>query len=253
MDFAALQSRARRRGRSAEEAAVADPAYLITFDVPESDGTNLMSLPYRDRRARLESLFATGVLNAPFTLCPATADRATAQDWLNPAWGNAGIEGVVLKGLNQPYLPRKRAWIKVRARVTAEALIGGVTGSPTGPLSLLLGRYDASDDLRLVARTTSLAASVRRELAEHLTPATPDHPWAGRRFSAAWGTRGELTYRPVKPELVAEFIADTALDAGRYRHPVRFMRIRTEMHPMQVPRFEKLGEKLGQEIRPYSG
>ncbi|GHH22821.1 hypothetical protein [Streptomyces rubradiris] len=109
LDFAALQRRARRRGRSAGQAAVADPAYLIAFDVLESDGTNLMPLPYRDRRARLESLFATGALDSPFTLCPATTDCAMAQDWLDPAWGSAGIEGVVLKGLDQPYLPRKRA------------------------------------------------------------------------------------------------------------------------------------------------
>jgi ATP-dependent DNA ligase len=253
LDFAALQRRARRRGRSAEQAAAADPAYLIAFDVLESDGTNLMPLPYRDRRARLESLFMTGGLDAPFTLCPATTDRATAQDWLDPAWGSAGIEGVVLKGLSQPYLPGKRAWIKVRPQVTAEAVIGGVTGSLTAPLTLLLGRYDASDDLRLVARTTPLATSVRRELAECLTPATPDHLWAGRRFSVGWGTRGELTYHPVTPELVAEFIADTAVDAGRYRHPVRFARLRAEMHPMQVPRFEKLDEDPSQDDRPYSG
>ncbi|GAA2734700.1 hypothetical protein GCM10010360_26680 [Streptomyces nogalater] len=92
MDFAALQRRARHRGRNAEQAAVADPAYLITFDVLESDGTNLMPLPCRDRRAQLGFLFATGVLDTPFTLCPVTADRATAQDWLAPAWGSAGIE-----------------------------------------------------------------------------------------------------------------------------------------------------------------
>ncbi|MGW1605625.1 hypothetical protein [Streptomyces eurythermus] len=101
----------------------------------------------------------------------------------------------------------------------------------------MLGRYDACDDLRLVARTTPLAASVRRKLAECLTPATPDHPWAGRRFSAGWGTRGELMYYPVTPELVAEFVADTAVDAGRYRHPVRFIRIREDFTAADVPGF----------------
>ncbi|GHH28277.1 hypothetical protein Srubr_38970 [Streptomyces rubradiris] len=64
------------------------------------------------------------------------------------------------KGLDQPYLPRKRAWIKVRARVTTEALTGGVTGSLTAPLTLLLARYDALDGLRPVPRTTPLAAGV---------------------------------------------------------------------------------------------
>ncbi|MGZ0201754.1 hypothetical protein ACNFR7_16400 [Streptomyces sp. RM1] len=53
LDFTALQHRARRRGRSADLAAAEHPAYLIAFDILESDGTNLMPLPYRDRRARL--------------------------------------------------------------------------------------------------------------------------------------------------------------------------------------------------------
>jgi ATP-dependent DNA ligase len=33
-------------------------------------------------------------------------------DWLDPAWGAAGIEGVVLKGSEQRYLPGKRAWTR---------------------------------------------------------------------------------------------------------------------------------------------
>ncbi|MFD7935362.1 hypothetical protein ACFV4T_12670 [Streptomyces sp. NPDC059755] len=43
------------------------------------------------------------MLTAPFTLCPATTDRATALDWLDPAWSAAGIEGVVVKGAEQTY------------------------------------------------------------------------------------------------------------------------------------------------------
>jgi ATP-dependent DNA ligase len=74
-----------------------------------------MPVPCRDRRARLGSLFATGVLDAPFTLCPATTDRATAQDWLDPARGSARIEGVVIKGLGQPYSPGKGPWIRARS------------------------------------------------------------------------------------------------------------------------------------------
>lgn len=54
-----------------------------------------MVRPYRERRAVLEDLFAREGLGAPFTLCPNTTDRATAQDWLDPAWGGVGIEGVV--------------------------------------------------------------------------------------------------------------------------------------------------------------
>ncbi|MGW2465138.1 hypothetical protein ACWEOA_38550 [Streptomyces sp. NPDC004457] len=68
------------------------------------------------------------MLAAPFVLCPATTDRVTAEDGLDPAWGAAGIEGVVVKGLAQKYQPCRRGWIKVRARASAEAVVAAVTG-----------------------------------------------------------------------------------------------------------------------------
>lgn len=237
LDFGRLQHRARRRGRSAALAAADHPAYLILFDVLETEGREQLHRPYRERRAVLEGLFADGVLAAPFTLCPATEDRAQAQEWLDPSWGAVGIEGVVLKGREQPYLPGKRAWIKVRSRITSEAVIGGVTGSLAAPATLLLGRYDTGGDLRLVARTTVLPTAARRLVTQHLSPGGPSHPWHGRRFAIGWGTRGELEYHPVQPDLVAEFVADTTMDGGRYRHPVRFLRLRTELRPADVPGF----------------
>ncbi|MEU0030722.1 ATP-dependent DNA ligase [Streptomyces sp. NPDC006335] len=235
LHFGQLQNRARRRGRGAVAAAVEHPAYLIVFDVLEAAGVELLDQPYRERRALLEDLFVRTVLAGPFTLCPATTDRATMLDWLDPAWGAAGIEGVVLKGSEQRYLPGKRAWIKVRSRVTAEGVIGGVTGTLAAPASLLLARYDSAGRLRLIAKSTPLPAAVRRDLAGRLRPAGPEHPWHGRRFSAGWGTQGELQYRPVAPDLVAEFLADTAVDDGVYRHPVRFLRLRGELGVEDIP------------------
>ncbi len=237
LDFPRLQSRASRRGAGAVQAAARHPAYLIVFDVLEAAGGEQLARPYRERRAVLEDLFARGVLAAPFTLCPNTTDRATARDWLDPAWGTAGIEGVVCKGLAQPYLPGRRAWIKVRAQLTSEAVIGAVTGSPTNPLTLVLGRYDDAGDLRMVALTTPLDTATRQDLGRRLTRAGAEHPWHGQRFGAGWGTRSQLDHRPVLPDLVAEFVADAALDAGRYRHPVRFVRVRDDMAPDEVVSF----------------
>lgn len=240
LDFALLQQRARRRGRSAAEAAQAHPAYMIVFDLLESAGTTLLHQPYRERRALLEELFRDGVLPTgagQFALCPATEDPAQARAWMDPAWGSVGIEGLVLKRHQQPYLPGERAWEKVRARASDEGIVGGVTGTLRAPSQLLLGRYDTSGGLRLVARTTPLARPARRELAPLLEPADQSHPWHGVRFSAGWGSREDLDYQPVQPRVVAEFLADTAVDAGRYRHPVRFLRVRSEIDPAEVTKF----------------
>ncbi|WP_225814140.1 ATP-dependent DNA ligase [Streptomyces spinosus] len=110
------------------------------FDVLGTADGPLLNEPYRARRALLEALFAEGVLAAPFVLCPATTDRVTAEDWLDPAWGAAGIEGVVVKGLAQRYQPCRRGWIKVRARASAEAVVASLTGRVAAPSTLLLGR-----------------------------------------------------------------------------------------------------------------
>ncbi|MFE7076937.1 hypothetical protein ACFU96_43295 [Streptomyces sp. NPDC057620] len=116
-------------------------------------------------------------------------------------------------------------------------MIGAVTGPPDSPDTLLLGRYDQAGTLRLVARTTPLTTTTRRELGQRVVAADAGHPWHGRRFSAGWGTSGELEYRTVKPDLVAEFVADTAIDAGRHRHPVRFLRVREDLTVEQVQPF----------------
>ncbi|MER5297649.1 hypothetical protein ABT382_37480 [Streptomyces pharetrae] len=46
-----------------------------------------------------------------------------------------------------------------------------------------------------------------------------------------------MEFHSVRPELVVEFIADTSVDAGRYRHPVRYLRLRNDLTPDQTPPF----------------
>ncbi len=58
---------------------------------------------------------------------------------------------------------------------------------------------------------------------------------AGARFSAGWGRKETIDHRPVVPDLVVKFAGDTAVDAGRYRHPVRYLRVRDDVHPEQLP------------------
>ncbi|MFD6915987.1 hypothetical protein [Streptomyces virginiae] len=75
-------------------------------------------------------------------------------------------------------------------------------------------------------------------LAEHLTPAGVGHPWAGAKFSSAWGTRDVRDTALVRPDLVAEISGDASVDRGGvYRHPVRYMRLRLDVNADDVPRF----------------
>jgi hypothetical protein len=83
--------------------------------------------------------------------------------------------------------------------------------------------------LIIVGRTTALSTLQSRTLATLLRPAAEEHPWPdsiGTGFGGD-GTRVALT--KVVPELVVEVTADAAMYRGRYRHPLRYVRPRTDM------------------------
>ncbi|MCM2431072.1 ATP-dependent DNA ligase [Streptomyces sp. RKAG337] len=238
VSFEALHQRATAARGAVAGLADRMPAHYVVFDVLQAGGRHLVPLAYRERRKVLEELFAQHRLEPPWTLCPVTADLDQARQWMEQ-WTRVGVEGVVIKNLDQPYLPGDRGWRKVKYRSSQEAVIAAVTGSLGRPGTVLLGRYDAAGRLHRVGRSTTLTAAASRSLAASLTPASSDHPWAGRTFSAGWG-RGErmLDVELVAPALVAEVSADTAVDGGRWRHPVRFQRVRADMAPADVPPFD---------------
>ncbi|MFD6171135.1 ATP-dependent DNA ligase [Streptomyces coeruleorubidus] len=232
--FERLQDRLQRRGAGAARAAAEWPAHFVAFDLLRLSGTDTTLWPYRRRRAALESLFAVRRLSAPWALCPSTTDPDTVREWLT--WAAVGMEGVVYKRLDSTYQPSVRGWRKYKVRETTEAIVGAVTGALASPRSLLLGRYDARGRLQCTGHTTTLAQKTSGTLAGLLTPARPGHPWTGWSFAAGWGTRQTLDVTLVRPELVVEVGVDVARDtAGRWRHPARLHRPRTDLSPTDVP------------------
>ncbi|WP_244291576.1 RNA ligase family protein [Streptomyces subrutilus] len=106
LSFEGLQRRAAARARTAPALAARLPAYFVAFDVLQSEGGELLlSLPYRERRRRLEVLFAARGLTAPWTLCPMTTDVTKAREWLEEWTDVSGVEGLVIKPLSSKYLP----------------------------------------------------------------------------------------------------------------------------------------------------
>ncbi|MFG3229720.1 hypothetical protein ACGF07_33740 [Kitasatospora sp. NPDC048194] len=198
-----------------------------------------VSWPYSRRRAALEALFAERQLSGSLALCPSTTDPDEAREWLN--WTAAGLEGLCFKRLGEPYLPGRRAWRKYKVRETTEALVGAITGTVASPTTLLPGRYDQRGHLHYTGHTTVLRPGIAREVAGHLSAGRRPHPWQGRTFTAGWGSRETLEVVLVQPDIVLEIAADVARDAaGRWRHPVRAHRIRTDVGVEDVP---LLGER----------
>ncbi|MFF2721393.1 ATP-dependent DNA ligase [Streptomyces sp. NPDC058011] len=238
--FERLQGRLNRTAAGAARMAAQWPAHYVAFDLLRLNGTDpdLTAKPYAARRAALEQLFTDQALPPPWTLCPSTTDPATAAEWLD--WSAVGMEGLVLKNLRGTYRPTTRAWRKYRVAHTSDAIIGAVSRSLTDPATALLGRYDQAGRLRYTGRSTVLSRPLATALPALLSPAREEHPWTGRTFSASWGSKAALTVALVVPELVAEVRADVSRDsAGRWRHPVKLVRVRDDLAPADVPLFGK--------------
>jgi hypothetical protein len=106
---------------------------------------------------------------------------------------------------------------KVRAKTTAEAIVGGIVGPPHAPTSLILGRYDGHGRLRVIGRTLPLRREARAELAPLLTQPAGPHPWPTVLPGSRFGLPGSdpVAHTPVAPSVVVEIEADRAHEAGR--------------------------------------
>lgn len=97
------------------------PVSLLVFDLLHLDGTTLVPLPYDDRRVALEDLDLAGERWAvPPAFDGHAADALAASQ-------AQGLEGVLAKRHDAPYLPGRRSptWIKVKHLRMQEVVVGG--------------------------------------------------------------------------------------------------------------------------------
>ena len=231
LDFPALLQRMASTGARARQLAAARPANYVVFDLLALDGRDLRRDPLRVRRRQLEEVLADA--DPSLVLSPATTDRQVAQGWLDTyAAAQVGIEGIVAKGLGQPYRGGARDWLKYRYRDTVDVIVGAVTGSLAHPDRLVLGLY-RDGVLQMVGGTSALTAVQQSQLAPLLVPAGDDHPWPaviGGGHVGYWGGK-EIDIVRVQPDVVVEVAADTAFEHGRWRHVTTFIRPRPDLRP----------------------
>jgi ATP-dependent DNA ligase len=254
LDFDALQLRLHPAASRVAKLAEETPASFVAFDLLAADGRDLMSTPQRQRRALLEALMAG--LGPPIYLTPMTWDRPTAVRWLDQFEG-AGLDGVIAKPSESPYLPGKRAMIKVKHVRTADCVVAGFRwykAERNAVGSLLLGLYDAKGVLQHVGVTSSFTMATRRQLVKDLAPLRKDalegHPWrAWAEFDAStlsrmpgaqsrWSAGKDLSWEPLRIERVAEVKYDH-LQGDRFRHAAIFLRWRPDKPPREC-RYDQL-------------
>jgi ATP-dependent DNA ligase len=232
LDFALLQQRMVTGTGKIPALAAAHPASYVAFDVLAAGGDDVRQSTLKRRRSVLE-LLAAG-WKPPLQVSPVTDDPEQAAAWMAD-YRPAGIEGLVAKGKATRYLPGRRDWLKVKSRETTEVLIGGVLGPIESPQQVVAGRY-RGDELVLVGRTSPLSPTQSAEVAAALKPAAADHPWPDRVGTGRFGGgRLSVPLTKVAPTVVAEVSADAALTAGVFRHPLRFLRLRRDLTPSDVP------------------
>jgi len=249
LDFDALQLRLHPAESRVAKLAKETPSSFVAFDLLAAGKRELLSTPQAERRVLLERLL--GSVKPPVYLTPATRDRAVAQDWLTRFEG-AGLDGVIAKPESSPYLPGKRAMIKVKHARTAECVVAGFRWHKSGRDvvgSLLLGLYDDQGVLQHVGVTSSFTMAMRKQLAEELEPlrknAMEAHPWRewagaaadpGNKFGrmpgaqSRWSAGKDLSWEPLRIERVCEVKYDH-MQGDRFRHAAIFLRWRPDKQP----------------------
>jgi len=254
LDFEALQMRLHPAASRVQLLAGEIPAGIVFFDLLCEGDRDLRAMPFAERRAALERLMAGAA--PPLHLTPATRDLATARDWFQRFEG-AGLDGVMAKHESLPYEPGKRSMLKVKHERECDCVVAGFRwhkdGHGTAIGSLLLGLYDDAGHLQHVGVCSSFTAEKRRELVEFLAPwrqdALENHPWkewaafdpgapiaspAQRRpgGGSRWNQGKDLSWQPVRPELVAEVSYDH-MQGARFRHIAHFRRWRPDKPPRE--------------------
>jgi ATP-dependent DNA ligase len=226
LDFDSMQTRLHPAESRIRKLSAEMPAEFVVFDVLLWDGEAVWKQPLEERRRELERRARPPM----YRVSPATRSLSEARGWLD-RFESLGLDGVVAKRLDSPYLPGSRAGVvKVKELKTADCVVAGVRwkGDRNAIATLLLGLYRDDGGLDYVG-SCAVAASRRAEVAERVLPLLADAP--ERRFSEPnrWGT-GELEEAAVRPELVVEVRYDK-VQGSRFRHGTKFLRWRDDKDP----------------------
>ena len=204
------------------------PVVYLVFDALWLDGERLVTLPYEERRAVLESLG----LGGPSWQVPAS-HRGDGAAMLEASRAQ-GLEGVVAKLCSSLYEPgrRSRNWLKVKNVNRQEVVIGGWVGGEGSRLgrlgALLVGVYEG-DALRFVGKVgTGFTDAMLDDMGRTLAPlARATSPFANPvPFKGAhW----------VAPELVCDVEFGEWTSTGTLRHP-SYKGLRDDKSPRDVVR-----------------
>nr|WP_246210856.1 ATP-dependent DNA ligase [Phytoactinopolyspora alkaliphila] len=263
LDFERLLDRIHPAKSRVDELAERTPASFVAFDLLALGDVNLMADPFEKRRAALVDAMADA--GPPVHLVQATTDLTVAEQWFDQFEG-AGLDGLIAKGLRDPYQPGQRTQVKIKHDRTADCVVAGFRWHKSGGVvgSLLLGLYDDEGTLHFIGVSASFPMKRRAELVEELAPfrmgdeVFTEHPWAewaraeaheGKRLpggQSRWNAGKDMSWEPLRPELVVE-VAYDHMQGTRLRHTAPFRRWRPDRDPRTCT-YEQLEEPVSYDI-----
>ena len=144
-----------------------------------------------------------------------TEDPGQGAQWLDTFEG-AGLDGVIAKRLDGPYLPGKREMVKVKHARDADCVAIGyrIHKSGEGVGSILLGLYRDDGELQMVGGAASFTAKDRLKLLADLEPLREgDEAVDGE--PSRWNSAADKRWIPVRPEKVVR--GGLRPDGGKHR------------------------------------
>jgi hypothetical protein len=194
--------------------------------------THRPAIPTRTLTSQIDS-----VNTPPLQLTPVTADPDEAREWFEVLPAAMGIEGLVVKGASTRYTPGRRdAWVKgetPRDPRGHRRRGAGLDHPPRGRHRRPLHRRGRAGRGRAHRRAQARAVG---PACPRTDPARRGHPWPDEITSYRWG--GPDSKKPlikVDPTVVVEVTADAATQAGQARHGMRYVRLRAELRPEDLP------------------
>jgi ATP-dependent DNA ligase len=231
LDWESLSQRIHPADSRIRMLAEQTPAHFIGFDALATGDTSLMNQPFRVRREALkDAVHEKQWCHVTRT----TEDPALGTEWLTTFEG-AGLDGVIAKRLDGPYLPGKRDMVKVKHARDADCVVIGyrIHKSGEGLGSMLLGLYRDDGELQMVGGAASFTVKDRTKLLAELEPLREGDVRDGD--ASRWNSAADKRWIPIRPERVAEVAYDqmegNSQHGQRFRHAVKFRRWRPDREP----------------------
>jgi bifunctional non-homologous end joining protein LigD len=206
--------------------AASDPVVYMIFDLLWLEGHSLMDLTYEERRAKLLELGLAG----PSWQAP--AHHVGDGKRLLEASRAQGLEGIIAKRLDCPYIPGRRSqgWVKVKNIRRTDAVIGGWLpgeGGRSGRLGALVVGFYEDGELRYAGRVgTGFTQAELTRLGTLLDGlAREDSPFSGRQ--------PPRETRFVEPQLVCVVDYSEVTKAKTLRQP-SYKGLRDDLAPDDV-------------------